>query len=114
MDRKIGLLALSLVLGATLAGCGNTASTEPSAPAVAPTGSPIPEVATTPDTVARGRVDGGMWSDDVAPGAGNMARDAINGAGDVARDVTNGVEGMLRDAGNAARDVGNGMVDPTW
>ena len=126
MDRKIGLLALTLALTATLAGCSNSgaeANPTPSAPAVAPTDSPLPTA--NPGTVSRGNIDGGMWNDDLGRTAGNAARgavndaeratrDAINGAGDMARDAANGIEDALRGVGNAAQDVGNGIVNPTW
>ena len=55
MDRKIAVLALTLTLTAALAGCGSTASTTPTAPAVAPTDSPMPDVTGNPDIVSRGR-----------------------------------------------------------
>ena len=95
MDRKIGLLALTLALTATLAGC-STASVDPSAPAVAPTDSPLPTA--NPGTVSRGNIDGGMWNDDLGNSAAGVARGAVNDAERVARDTIDGVENTVRDA----------------
>ena len=113
MDRKIGLLALTLALTATLAGC-STASTNPapSAPAVAPTDSPLPTA--NPGTVSRGNLDGGMWNDDLGRTAGNAARDAVNDAERVARDAINGADDMLRGTVGGVQDTTNGITNPIW
>ena len=99
MDRKIGLLALTLALTATLAGCSNSgaeANPTPSAPAVAPTDNPLPSA--NPGTVSRGNIDGGMWNDDLGNSAAGVARGAVNDAERVARDTIDGMENTVRDA----------------
>lgn len=84
MKRNILLPCFALILTAVLAGCSNTASTvspSPSAPAVAPSESPMPE--NSSDPVARG-FDRAM--DDI----GNT----VDRIGDAARNgVSNGTNG---------------------
>lgn len=84
--KRIGLLALTLALTATLAACGNTAETNPtpSAPAVAPTDSAQPTA--SPNTVTKGL-------EETARGIGDTARGAVNGAGRVMEDAGEAIQG---------------------
>lgn len=84
MKRKIGLLALTLAAGATLAGCSNasTPNPSPSAPAVAPTASAAPSATpeVSPNTVTQGvqraARDAEDKVEDILEGAGRKVRNA--------------------------------------
>ena len=78
MKRTIGLLALSLVLNGALAGCGDTNTGE----------EPPPQGGNTV----------GQGMEDMAKGAGEVARGAIDGINDAARNAENELENAARNA----------------
>ena len=110
MNRKIGLLVLSLALAGSLVGCGNqNASVDPTptAPAVAPDDSAAPSG--TPEPRTGNTVGKGM--EDAMRNAGDVARGAIDGIDDAARGAMEGLEDAARRGGNPYNWNGEPALD---
>lgn len=112
MNRKLGLLTLTLSLTALLAACSGTTSEvgpTPTAPAVAPSDSPMPSAPVPSDNIV-GRGNNGAWAgSDMMDDAYDVARGAVNGARDATQGVIDGIGDAARGVGDAARDVTRGM-----